>query len=368
MLKVFRRSFVTNYFRNRLFIEKTRSVGSQYYRLMSSTKSSSSSSGLSDGELDAVLHLAEKSMSQMNINGGYSWSALLKDISEEKFKNIIILTGAGISTSAGIPDFRTKGTGLYDNLQEYNLPYAEAVFDINYFRNKPQAFYTLAKEIMPGKYAPTITHHFIKYLHDKEILLRCYTQNIDGLERLAGLDEEKLVEAHGTFATSRCIKCKDSIQKDVIDEALMAGEPLQCSKKKCGGWIKPDIVFFGEGLPERFHTLIEEDFDKCDLCITMGTSLYVQPFASLPNFVGKECKRVLINRERVGNFKFNDPTNKTDVFYKGNADDGCIEMALAFGFEDEMKNSFEELKKKISNNNTDGDTEVKEPTVSEEKK
>ena len=118
-------------------------------------------------------------------------------------------------------DFRTKGTGLYDNLQEYNLPYAEAVFDINYFRNKPQAFYTLAKEIMPGKYAPTITHHFIKYLDDKEILLRCYTQNIDGLERLAGLDDEKLVEAHGTFATSRCIKCKDSIEKDVIDQGLV---------------------------------------------------------------------------------------------------------------------------------------------------
>ena len=141
-----------------------------------------------------------------------------KIISEEKFKNIIILTDAGISTSAGIPDFRTKGTGLYDNLQEYNLPYAEAVFDISYFRNKPQAFYTLAKEIMPGKYAPTITHHFIKYLHDKKILLRCYTQNIDGLERLAGLDDEKLVEAHGTFATSRCIKCRDFVEKDIINE------------------------------------------------------------------------------------------------------------------------------------------------------
>jgi len=159
----------------------------------------------------------------------------------------------------------------------------------------------------------------------------------------------------------------------------MAGEPLQCSKKlkksgkECGGWIKPDIVFFGEGLPDRFHTLIEEDFDKCDLCITMGTSLYVQPFASLPNFVGKECKRVLINRERVGNFKFNDPTNKTDVFYKGNADDGSIEMALAFGFDEEMKKSFEDLKKKVLNNNSEevnqksGSAEV-DQNVSEEKK
>ena len=72
----------------------------------------------------------------------------------------------------------------------------------------------------------------------------------------------------------------------------------------------------------------------------------------------------MINRERVGKFKFNDPTNKTDVFYKGNADDGCIEMALAFGFEEEMKKSFEDLKTKISNNNSDDRT--KPQTVSED--
>ena len=96
----------------------------------------------------------------------------------------------------------------------------------------------------------------------------------------------------------------------------------------------------------------------------MGTSLQVELFASLPNYVGKECKRVLINRERVGKFQPNDPTNKTDVFYKGNADDGCIEMALAFGFEEEMKKSFEDLKTKISNNNSDDRT--KSQTVSED--
>jgi NAD-dependent histone deacetylase SIR2 len=91
----------------------------------------------------------------------------------------------------------------------------------------------------------------------------------------------------------------------------------------------------------------------------------LKPFASLPNFVTKECKRVLINRERVGNFKFNDPSNKTDAFYKGNADDGCLDMALSFGFEDEMKKSFEELKNKISNNNNVEKKDVEQKDKSE---
>ena len=79
---------------------------------------------------------------------------------------------------------RTPGTGLYDNLQKYNLPYPEAVFDIDYFSHDPQPFFTLAKALYPsGEYRPNIAHYFVKLLHNKDLLFRMYTQNIDGLER-----------------------------------------------------------------------------------------------------------------------------------------------------------------------------------------
>ncbi|KAF9271496.1 NAD-dependent protein deacetylase sirtuin-2, partial [Linnemannia elongata] len=124
-------------------------------------------------------------------------------------KNIIVMSGAGISTAAGIKDFRSPGTGLYDDLERFNLPYPEAVFNITFFKDNPDPFYRLAKELLPGRYRPTFTHYLLPLLAKKDLLLRSYTQNIDMLERLTGLDEDLLVEAHGSFATSKCIQCHE---------------------------------------------------------------------------------------------------------------------------------------------------------------
>ena len=93
--------------------------------------------------------------------------------------NVIVMCGAGISVSAGIPDFRSPGTGLYDNLAKYNLPTPQSVFDKEYFLERPDAFYLLCRELWPDNYAPTPAHHFVALLHEKGILRRCFTQNID---------------------------------------------------------------------------------------------------------------------------------------------------------------------------------------------
>lgn len=110
----------------------------------------------------------------------------------------IVLNGA-------VPDFRSPGTGLYDNLQKYDLPTPQSIFELSYFRERPDAFYQLAKELWPDNFLPTPTHHFIKLLHTKGLLTRCFTQNIDSLEAAAGIPREMIVAAHGNFDGCRCL-------------------------------------------------------------------------------------------------------------------------------------------------------------------
>ncbi|KAF9398410.1 NAD-dependent protein deacetylase sirtuin-2, partial [Mortierella sp. AD011] len=249
-------------------------------------------------------------------------------INQGKAKNIIVMSGAGISTAAGIKDFRTPGTGLYDDLKRFNLPYPQAVFDISFFK-------------------PTLTHYFLPLLAKKGLLLRSYTQNIDMLERLTGLDPDLLVESHGSFATSKCIECDIMVDSDIVKKHILKSEIPYC--KECRGLVKPTITFFGEELPPRFGALAMVDFKKCDLLIVLGTSLQVEPFNRLITRVPESCPRLLINRERAGEdiyggFDFNGKwkyPNVRDALFLGSCDEGARKLAKLCGWEDELQAMYE---------------------------
>ncbi|KAL4708272.1 hypothetical protein ACJJTC_016321 [Scirpophaga incertulas] len=284
----------------------------------------------------------EKVLDEVNLDGIVKW------IKSERCKNIITLSGAGISTAAGIPDFRSPETGLYHNLQKYNLPEPQAIFEINFFRQNPKPFFCLAKEMYPGNFKPTISHYFIRLLHEKGLLLRHYTQNIDTLERQADIPDDKIVEAHGTFYTSHCLDCRKEYALPYVKERIFADEIPICTE--CPGVVKPDIVFFGESLPERFQSCLQEDFQHCDMLIIMGSSLEVQPFASLIDMVPESCPRLLINREKAGvrspllrlwglmggGLQFDEDATR-DVALLGDCDDGCQELADRLGWGDELR-------------------------------
>jgi len=214
-------------------------------------------------------------------------------------KEVLVMAGAGLSTASGIPDFRSPTTGIYSNLKEFNLPYPEALFELEYFRKSPQAFNTWCKEFWPGEnYHPNLGHYFLKLLEDKGKLSRVYTQNIDGLEAASGLPGSKVIEAHGTFTTAHCTSCGGGADIQEVRATILADRDPVCPS--CGGWVKPSIVFFGEALPPRFFDEAEEDCEFCDLLICMGTSLEVYPFAGIVDAPKHQTSRLLINYDLVG--------------------------------------------------------------------
>jgi len=313
-------------------------------------------------------------------------------LAERQVKNVLVLSGAGVSVSAGIPDFRTPGTGLYDNLQKYNLPYPEAVFDVNFYRQNPYPFQSLAKEIWPGTagHSPTVAHCFVKLLESKGLLLRNYTQNIDGLEVLAGVHPSKVLECHGHFRNAHCIDCRipfdgeacktlmlyDNHESDESDQEsdsehqqnqsyLPYGRfpqvPSRARTKPpptcpaCGGYVKPSIVFFGEGLPPEFAQNINRDLAQCDLLIVMGTSLKVQPVSLIPEILPSNVPRVLFNRELVGDFMVPDMSDDDqdsdficrDVFEPGDCDDSVRKLCRLAGWEAELDRLHEESRQRV---------------------
>jgi len=135
-----------------------------------------------------------------------------------------------ISTSLGIPDFRSKNTGLYSQLAYLGLSDPQEVFDINLFRDDPSIFYSVAKDILPTTNRFSPTHAFIRLLQDKDKLLTNFTQNIDNLEGYAGISAEKLIQCHGSFATASCQACKYKVKGEEIYKELKAGKVAYCGR------------------------------------------------------------------------------------------------------------------------------------------
>ncbi|KAI0412905.1 DHS-like NAD/FAD-binding domain-containing protein [Xylaria grammica] len=267
-----------------------------------------------------------------------SVAAVADFIKSGRANRIVVMAGAGISTAAGIPDFRSPKTGLYHNLARLNLPHPEAVFDIEFFRENPQPFYALAKELYPGNFHPTISHAFVALLAKKKLLRMLFTQNIDCLERAAGVPPEMIVEAHGSFATQRCIDCKEPFPDAEMRKCVESASPPNCAREGCGGLVKPDIVFFGEQLPSRFFENVTVP-ELADLVIVVGTSLTVHPFARLPRLARDRVPRLLLNMERVGDFG----TRADDVLCLGACDDGIRELADELGWRDELEKMWVDL-------------------------
>jgi NAD-dependent SIR2 family protein deacetylase len=220
----------------------------------------------------------------------------------QKCTNIIVLSGAGISVSCGIPDFRSPG-GLYDQIQQkYNMSDPHCLFDLNYLKQNPTPFFDFAKHLYPNpKTKPSIAHKFIKYLEKRNKLLRNYTQNIDTLEEVCGI--KRAILCHGSFSTATCITCKTKVSGlSIRDEIMKRKIPFcrNCNDNK--SFMKPDIVFFGEPLPREFGENVLKDCRQCDLLIVMGSSLRVQPVALIPKIIAEinpEVPQILINKELI---------------------------------------------------------------------
>lgn len=272
-------------------------------------------------------------------------------------KKIIVLTGAGISTSLGIPDFRSS-EGFYSKLGDLGLSDPQDVFSLEVFSEDPSVFYNIAHMVLPPENMYSPLHSFIRMIQDKHKLLRNYTQNIDNLESYAGVEPEKMVQCHGSFATASCVTChwkvpgerifpnirnlqlpicpycyskrveffKTKPDDDVAGGAEEESDYQARSVPKSFGVLKPDITFFGEALPSKFHRLIREDVLQCDLLICIGTSLKVAPVSEIVNMIPASVPQVLINKDPVKHAEF-------DLSLLGLCDDVAALVAQKCGWD-----------------------------------
>jgi len=202
--------------------------------------------------------------------------------------DVFALTGAGVSTLSGIPDFRTDKSGVWDRFDQTKI------FDIEVFRTKPRLFYEFAKEYIYTlkNVKPNVAHFFLAKLEAKGKLSGIATQNIDGLHQAAG--SKNVYELHGHPRSSQCLQCGRKYTMAETEARLENRDYPSCD---CGGAIKPDVVFYGEMLPQDALTAAMQEAMQCDLLLVLGSSLVVYPAAMIPEIASQHgAKIVLFNK------------------------------------------------------------------------
>ncbi len=206
-------------------------------------------------------------------------------------KHAIALTGAGISTPSGIPDFRSTRSGMWSEVDPME------VASLSSFRYDPDKFYgwfhSLAKMIWTAE--PNAAHAALASLEKAGLLMGIVTQNVDGLHQRAGSMNVK--ELHGHLREAVCVDCFQRHDTEPLFESfILTGIPPSCGS--CGGHLKPEVVLYGEQLPREAVAAANALFDSTDMVIIGGSSLEVTPAAELPfRALEHEARLVIINRE-----------------------------------------------------------------------
>lgn len=190
-------------------------------------------------------------------------------------KRAVVLTGAGLSTPSGIPDFRSTGSGLWANDEPME------VASLSTFRTRPERFFQwfrpLANQIYNAK--PNPAHMALTALEQAGKLSAIITQNIDVLHQKAG--SQNVIEMHGTMKSMTCTQCyQREDAAPYIAPFVEKGDMPHCPK--CGNLLKPDVILFGEQLPQAAWFKAQQETRKCDLMMVAGSSLEVLPVAGLP--------------------------------------------------------------------------------------
>lgn len=201
----------------------------------------------------------------------------------------VALTGAGHSTPSGIPDFRSPGSGLWTQIDPMEVASIEA------FHRDPEAWYAWYHErgTMFLGAEPNPAHKALADLEEMGHLQAVITQNIDGLHQRAG--SKRVIELHGSAREAICLRCGDIIPASLLWERYVQERRVpRC--EKCRGMMKPNVILFGEMLPEEAINAAWEEAQLCDLMVIAGTSLEVTPAAHLPLMAHRSgAKLVIVN-------------------------------------------------------------------------